>query len=84
MAYPRLFEPFQIGNLHLKNRIAMAPMETHLGEPDGAVNNEVIAYYRERSLGGAGLIVTGVVMVMSGVVVRIGRTAREHRLDLVH
>ncbi|ATI80746.1 NADH:flavin oxidoreductase [Sphingobium yanoikuyae] len=56
MAYPRLFEPFQIGNLHLKNRIAMAPMETHLGEPDGAVNAEVIAYYSERARGGAGLI----------------------------
>jgi len=33
MAYPRLFEPVQIGSLTLKNRIAMAPMETHLGTP---------------------------------------------------
>lgn len=56
MAYPRLFEPFQIGNLHLKNRIAMAPMETHLGEPDGSVNRDVIAYYGERARGGAGLV----------------------------
>lgn len=58
MAYPRLFEPFQIGNMTLKNRIAMAPMETHLGEPDGGVNNEIIAYYRERARGGAGMIIT--------------------------
>ena len=58
MAYPRLFEPFQIGSMRLKNRIAMAPMETHLGEPDGAVNEAVIAYYRERARGGAGLIMT--------------------------
>ena len=58
MAYPRLFEPFSIGNLHLKNRIAMAPMETHLGDPDGGVNNEVIAYYRERARGGTGLVIT--------------------------
>ena len=58
MAYPRLFEPMQIGSLHLKNRIAMAPMETHLGEPDGGVNNDIIAYYRERAQGGAGLIMT--------------------------
>lgn len=58
MAYPRLFEPFQIGNLRLKNRIAMAPMETHLGEPDGSVNEAIIAYYRERAQGGAGLIIT--------------------------
>ena len=57
MAYPRLFEPFAIGTLTLKNRIAMAPMETHLGDPDGAVNPAVIAYYRERARGGAGLVV---------------------------
>jgi 2,4-dienoyl-CoA reductase (NADPH2) len=58
MAFPRLFEPFQIGSMHLKNRVAMAPMETHLGEPDGGINNDIIAYYRERAQGGAGLIIT--------------------------
>jgi 2,4-dienoyl-CoA reductase-like NADH-dependent reductase (Old Yellow Enzyme family)/thioredoxin reductase len=58
MAYPRLFEPFKIRNLQLKNRIAMAPMETHLCEPDGAVNNEIIAWYRERARGGTGMIIT--------------------------
>lgn len=58
MAYPRLFDPFRIGNMHLKNRIAMAPMETHLGSPDGSINAEVIAYYRERARGGAGLVIT--------------------------
>lgn len=56
MTYPRLFEPFQIGNMQLKNRIAMAPMETHLGDPDGAVNEDVIAYYSERARGGVGLV----------------------------
>ncbi|MGF7150231.1 2,4-dienoyl-CoA reductase-like NADH-dependent reductase (Old Yellow Enzyme family)/thioredoxin reductase [Sphingomonas zeicaulis] len=58
MAYPALFQPFSIGSLRLKNRIAMAPMETHLGNPDGSVNGEVIAYYSERARGGAGLIMT--------------------------
>lgn len=57
MAFPRLFEPFNIGNLRLKNRIAMAPMETHLGNPDGSINQEVIAYYRERARGGVGLVI---------------------------
>lgn len=37
MAYPRLFDPFRIGNLTLKNRIAMAAIETHQDEPDGGV-----------------------------------------------
>lgn len=36
----------------------MAPMETHLGNPDGSINPDVIAYYRERARGGAGLIMT--------------------------
>lgn len=58
MAYPRLFEPFTIGNMTIKNRIAMAPMETHLGSPDGAVNDAVTAYYQERARGGTGMVIT--------------------------
>ena len=58
MAYPRLFEPFTIGNMTIKNRIAMAPMETHLGAPDGGVNEAIIAYYQERARGGTGLVIT--------------------------
>jgi 2,4-dienoyl-CoA reductase (NADPH2) len=46
MAYPRLFDPIRIGNLQLKNRIVMAPMESHLGNADGSVSTEQIAYYR--------------------------------------
>lgn len=57
MAYPRLFDPIRIGNMQLKNRIVMAPMESHLGNADGSVSTEQIAYYRERALGGTGLIV---------------------------
>ena len=57
MAYPRLFQPIQIGSLQLKNRLVMAPMESHLGNADGSVSPEMIAYYRERALGGTGLIV---------------------------
>src|SRR6187402_934337 len=57
MAYPRLFDPIRIGSMTLKNRIVMAPMESHLGNADGSVSAELIAYYRERALGGTGLIV---------------------------
>ena len=57
MAYPRLFDPIRIGSMTLKNRIVMAPMESHLGNADGSVSAEMIAYYRERALGGTGLIV---------------------------
>jgi len=57
MAYPHLFQPIQIGPLRLRNRVVMAPMESHLGHADGSVSPEQIAYYRERALGGTGLIV---------------------------
>src|SRR3954453_10363022 len=57
MAYPHLFQPFAIRGMTVKNRIAMAPMESHLGNADGSVSTEAIAYYRERALGGAGLVV---------------------------
>lgn len=56
MPYPHLFSPFSIRGMSIKNRLAMAPMETHLGHADGSISREQIAYYRERALGGVGLI----------------------------
>src|SRR5574337_1320309 len=55
-ALPKLFSPFQIGSLNIKNRMVMSPMETHLCDKDGFVTEEIIAYYRERALGGVGYI----------------------------
>jgi len=57
MAFKHLFEPITIRGMTVKNRIAMAPMESHLGNADGSVSAEAIQYYRERALGGTGLIV---------------------------
>lgn len=54
--YPHLFSPLAIGSLLLKNRIVMAPMSTEMGDADGAVTPRMIAFYRERALGGVGLI----------------------------
>jgi 2,4-dienoyl-CoA reductase-like NADH-dependent reductase (Old Yellow Enzyme family) len=42
----------------LKNRIVMPPMGTNLGNPDGTVSEENLAYMRRRARGGPGLIVT--------------------------
>lgn len=58
MLYPQLFSSYHIGQLGLKNRIVMAPMETHLANPDGSITAETIAYYRERARGGVGLVIT--------------------------
>jgi len=57
MKFPHLFEPFSIRDMRIRNRTVMAPMESHLGNADGSVSKEAIAYYRERALGGVGLVV---------------------------
>jgi 2,4-dienoyl-CoA reductase (NADPH2) len=54
----KLFEPIKVGNLELKNRIAM-PAIHHCYTPDGFVNERLIKYYETRALGGAGLITLG-------------------------
>lgn len=51
----KLFQPFKIGNIVLRNRIAMAPM-TRARARDGVADGLTATYYRQRS--GAGLIVT--------------------------
>ena len=53
-----VFAPVRIGGLELPHRIVMGSM--HMGveaEPDAG--ERLAAFYRERALGGAGLIVTG-------------------------
>lgn len=55
-AFPKLFSPFKLGSLSVKNRIVMSPMETHLCDTDGFVTEELIAYYKERAVGGVGYI----------------------------
>lgn len=56
-AYPSLFSPFTLRGVTLKNRVVMAPMSTELAGTDGEVTPELIAFYRERALGGIGLVI---------------------------
>jgi len=53
----KLFEPLPIGEMRLRNRIAMAPMVTSFGSSDGHVTEQTLGYYEERSKGGVGLII---------------------------
>ncbi|MAQ85599.1 MAG: alkene reductase [Maritimibacter sp.] len=56
MSHP-LFEPFDAGDLHLKNRVVMAPLTRNRADNDtGEVNDLHVEYYRQRA--GAGLIIT--------------------------
>ena len=57
-SFEKLFSPFTIGGLPLRNRIVMAAMGTNFGTEAGNVSERTIAYYRERAAGGAGLIIT--------------------------
>lgn len=52
-----LFQPIEIGRLKLKNRIVMAPMCSRLPTADGEVTQAMIDHYRERSKGGAAMLI---------------------------
>jgi 2,4-dienoyl-CoA reductase (NADPH2) len=55
---PHVFTPIRIGGLELPHRVVMGSMHLGLeGAPDAG--ERLAAFYRERALGGAGLIVTG-------------------------
>lgn len=55
--YEKLFEYGQIGDLQIKNRIIMAPMETNMASETGGVTERLIKYHEERARGGVGLII---------------------------
>ena len=58
MSVASLFAPLQIKNLHLKNRLVMAPMSRY--QNDGGVpNDDFIEYHRQRAAGALGLSMTG-------------------------
>lgn len=56
---PHLLEPLDIGALTLRNRLVLPPMATSKARPDGSMSDELLAYYDEKSRGGAlGLAIT--------------------------
>ncbi len=56
--YPLLFEPITINKMEMRNRIVMPAMHLNY-TPDGAVNDQLVAFYRERAEGGAGICIVG-------------------------
>ena len=52
----KLFSPFKIGKLDLRNRIVMSPVGTLYGD-NGFVTEKMIDYYVRRARGGTGLII---------------------------
>src|SRR6218665_2370655 len=57
MSAEKLFMPFQLKTLNMKNRIVMAPM-TRSFSPQGIPTADVAAYYEKRAAGEVGLILS--------------------------
>jgi 2,4-dienoyl-CoA reductase-like NADH-dependent reductase (Old Yellow Enzyme family)/thioredoxin reductase len=55
--FKKIFEPTNIGQMRLKNRIVMPPMGTNYAEAGGAVSQRMLDYYEARAGGGVGLII---------------------------
>lgn len=53
----KLFSPFQVKNLNLKNRIVMAPMCMVEANQEGYANYWHVVHYGSRAIGGTGLII---------------------------
>lgn len=61
--YQSLLSPGRIGSMELRNRIVMTPMGSNLCNPDGTLNERIMAYYEARARGGAGMVVMGSVSI---------------------
>lgn len=53
----KVFEPYQLGGISLKNRIVMPPMVTGFASEGGYVSERLKNYHKQRAQGGVGLII---------------------------
>lgn len=58
-----IFDPWRLGGLEIKNRVAMSPMLMYASDDDGLFGDEQLVHYGARILGGVGLITTEVLAV---------------------
>ena len=63
MGYEKLFTPFKIGNMEVKNRLVMSPMGTNSAFTNGRKDSQEIDYFIERAKGGIGMIIMGCQML---------------------
>lgn len=57
--YPHLFEPLQIGNMTVPNRICHEPTDISSANADGSVSERDIHHHSQIAKGGAGLVIIG-------------------------
>lgn len=63
MRYQLLFSEGRIGNVILRNRVVLPPLEVGMANFDGTPSEQLIAYYEERAKNGLGLLMTGITRV---------------------
>ena len=59
---PAMFQPYRIGNLELKNRVVVSPMDMY-SAVDGMPGDFHLVHLGSKALGGAGLVMTEMVCV---------------------
>lgn len=57
----KLFEPFDVKTMHVRNRIGIGPYGSHPAGPDGTPNEQTVAYYDEIANEDVGFIMVGIV-----------------------
>ena len=63
MDYSKLFTPYNIGKMEVKNRFVLSPMGTGSSHIDGTKSDSEVRYYEARAKGGTGLIILGCQML---------------------
>lgn len=64
--FPYLFSTINIGPVKLKNRLVMPPMTTNFAAANGAVTDQMRAYYARRARGGVALIIVEASYIKAG------------------
>ncbi|UQA97724.1 bifunctional salicylyl-CoA 5-hydroxylase/oxidoreductase [Streptomyces halobius] len=60
---PPMFTPFRLGDLTLRNRVVVSPMDMYSADGDGTPGDFHLVHLGARALGGAGLVMTEMVCV---------------------
>jgi len=67
-----IFQPIQVKDVIIRNRVVMAPMNNDYASPKGEVTSQVIDYFAERAKGGVGAIITSAAAVDARAKKRVG------------
>ncbi len=61
---PTVFEPTEINGMRLKNRLVRSATWEGMADPDGAVNDKLLAFHRTLARGGVGLLISSYMYIV--------------------